>query len=242
MEGDSNMLNTIRLEKYEFCSGRITTAVTVLGWTGIITSVISILVIAAKFIIQDISIPIAIIGHLLFIFLLIINIRVLIERNRASSFSGVKSNIQIICKFTLSLQLIVNILAMVTLIATKMDYIDMDDIYIEMDIYIDDKVYFVAFLLTFVWIVMVCLAIHGTRKNMKKPISVYIIFSMVWLFLQAYNEFLSLYNEPESLSLLGVISSSLKIIVDFLYNIGYFVVLYNIMDFSPDNCQDINHI
>ena len=69
---------------------------------------------------------------------------------------------------------------------------------------------------------------------MKRPISAYIIFSMVWLLLEAYND------KPDSLALLDVTSSSLKIIVNFLYNIGYFVVLYNIMNVSPDNYQEMD--
>ena len=122
---------------------------------------------------------------------------------------------------------------MVTLFAIKMGYID----YIDSEMDFDKVYFFLAFLLlTFVWIVIVCLAMHGTRKNMKRPISAYIIFSMVWLLLQAYND------KPDSLALLDVTSSSLKIIVTFLYNIGYFVVLYNIMNVSPDNCQEMNHM
>merc|ERR1711936_350025 len=89
----NTMLDQLRLESYCCCKLRLTTAVAVLGWVGVLVSVI-----------------------LIWLIPLIIN-SILIKRNRAGSFSGVKSIIQVICKIFLSLELIVSIILIFSMLA-----------------------------------------------------------------------------------------------------------------------------
>ena len=107
------MLEQLRLESYGCCCKmRVTTAVGILGWIGIIISILFIiggilLAVIPPVVNSDLLILIVpgVVIILVWLLPLIIN-SILIKRNRACSFGGVKSLIQIICKIFLSLELI----------------------------------------------------------------------------------------------------------------------------------------
>merc|ERR1711953_461300 len=116
------MLDQLRLESYCCCKLRLTTAVAVLGWVGVLGSVLVIVggillaVIPPVLSEQFILILPGVILILIWLIPLIIN-SILIKRNRAGSFSGVKSIIQVICKIFLSLELIVSIILILSMLA-----------------------------------------------------------------------------------------------------------------------------
>ena len=127
------MLNQLRLEGYfSFCKMRVSTAVSLLGWVGIVISLLAVIA-GILVAVDDIfhylpylfSIPLYLtlpypVPHLptvvliiiFFLILLIINI-FLIIRSRAGSFSGVKIIIRILCMIFLSLELVASLVIII---------------------------------------------------------------------------------------------------------------------------------
>jgi len=102
------MWDQLRMESYGFCCKmRVITAVSLLGWSGIIISIMAIIKLpfinslATTSIIDLIDKT----GMIIPVIFLILNI-ILIKRNSARNFTGVRSVIRIICIFFLSLYLI----------------------------------------------------------------------------------------------------------------------------------------
>lgn len=322
------MLEQLRLEDYGCCCKmRVTTAVSILGWVGIIVSVLAIIggIIIAV-------VPPAISSQLLYIIPgaviiliwllpLIIN-SILIKRNRARSFGGVKSLIQVICKIILSLELISSIVllfSMLVLIALATVGYNLDGIVSninanELNLTSEEQqgfnqfqqllqdgekyedacsalalqldstrqglgepgrflnsqnsaqnesvvdpaavlgcikaaspifitIFIIAAVFAFIWMVFLCLAIHGIRKNRKSLLNAYIIFNILLLVVPIALQILSLFTQDYPVeSLIYVIPSIIGNIVVFLYHMGFFVVLYNMMDVSLDYGHEMKRI
>ena len=316
------MLDQLRLESYCCCKLRLTTAVAVLGWVGVLVSVLVIVggillaVIPPVLSEQFILILPGVILILIWLIPLIIN-SILIKRNRAGSFSGVKSIIQVICKIFLSLELIVSIilifsmLAMIALTAVgtnlpgivgnvinnanlsltsdeRQGLSQLEQIFRNGSQYEDFAacdvikqqveaarrnlgeptvsqapdldsaallrclkdaspifmaIFIVALAMALLWMVFLCLAIHGVRKNRKSLLNAYIIFNILLLVGPIALQILSLFTQPEPVDILSsVIPSILGNILVFLYHMGFFVVLYNMMDVSLDYDHEMKRI
>merc|ERR1711874_310436 len=305
------MLDQLRLESYCCCKLRLTTAVAVLGWVGILVSVLVIVggillaVIPPVLSEQFILILPGVILILIWLIPLIIN-SILIKRNRAGSFSGVKSIIQVICKIFLS-----SMLAMIALTAVgtnlpgivgnvinngnlsltsdeRQGLSQLEQIFRNGSQYEDFKacdvikqqveaarrnlgeptvsqapdldsaallrclkdaspifmaIFIVALAMAVLWMIFLCLAIHGVRKNRKSLLNAYIIFNILLLVGPIALQILSLFTQPEPVDILSsVIPSILGNILVFLYHMGFFVVLYNMMDVSLDYDHEMKRI
>merc|ERR1712079_860853 len=311
----NTMLDQLRLESYCCCKLRLTTAVAVLGWVGVL---VSVLVIVGGILLAVIPPVLSeqLILILIWLIPLIIN-SILIKRNRAGSFSGVKSIIQVICKIFLSLELIVSIilifsmLAMIALTAVgtnlpgivgnvinngnlsltsdeRQGLSQLEQIFRNGSQYEDFAacdvikqqveaarrnlgeptvsqapdldsaallrclkdaspifmaIFIVALAMALLWMIFLCLAIHGVRKNRKSLLNAYIIFNILLLVGPIALQILSLFTQPEPVDILSsVISSILGNILVFLYHMGFFVVLYNMMDVSLDYDHEMKRI
>jgi len=234
------MLDQLRLESYG-CNMRVTTAVSLLGWAGIIISVLSILSGILVAVVPTVVSPpefrelamgiyttAGVVVIIIFLMLLIMNI-FLIKRNKAGSFDLVKKMLAIICKLFLSLELIASLglvifMAALTALSSKLYSFVLVALLI------------VAIIMCLVWMIFVCLAIHGVRKNRKNLLRAYIIFTLVLALLQLILQILSIFTEPVVAAVLVfVIPRVILSIFYFVYHLGYFVVLYNIMDVSLEN-------
>jgi len=324
------MLDQLRLEKYGCCCKiRVTTAVSLLGWVGLIVSVLAVLAgILVAVVPPVVTNPNQLIwilpgGVMILIFLipLVIN-SILLKRNRARSFSGVKSIIQIICKFFLSLELICSLIlvfsmaAMIALTALGSSLLELisnsanngnlaqslnltgeelqgwnnfqeivEDSKKFEDFEACDKlsdqankvrqglgelsgipdqtnvdpaavvrcvsdafpyfmaIFILAFVMAFVWLIFLCLAIHGVRKNRKNLVNAYIIFNILLLVVPIVLQILSLFTQTDQVTpLFGVVPSIIGNILLFSYHIGFFVVLYNMMDVSLDYGHEMKRI
>ena len=226
----------IRMDQLRIsCSMRSTKAVTILGQVGIIISVLIIIggIICAAIPTTGLFIP----SELLFIIpgviiilvgnlLLTIN-SILIKRNRDRRFGKVKSLIQIICKVFISLELICSfflLISMITMISQSFNpHIVTPKVWL--------RVYIIVTVLALIWIVFICLAIHGIRKKRTQLLNAYIIFNLIMGPI-AFG-LLTLWIGG---TLIAWIPSILGSIGLFLYHIGFFVVLSNIMmvDFEDE--------
>merc|ERR1712154_416832 len=102
---------------------------------------------------------------------------------------------------------------------------------------------FLAIFMALVWLIFLCLAIHGIRKNRKSLLNAYIIFNILLLLVPIALQILSLFTQPDPANILvGVIPGIIGNIVSFAYHIGFFVVLYNMMDVSLDYAQEMKRI
>ena len=238
------MLDQLSLESYG-CRMRVTTAVSILGWMGIIISVLVIIadILAASMdfsLLSEYASALMVIVYvfivvmiIIFLILLIMN-TFLIKRNSARSFSGVKSIIKIICKFNLSIQMIVSILiisgSLVQITVTgKLTSASLPDQNLVSSLSLASVICVVGI----VWMIFLSLAIHGIRKNRKSLIKAYIMFTIVFLILEIVYFFREI-----SFKIIG----DLLTIVGYTHQIGYFVVLYNIMDISLDNGHEMNTV
>merc|ERR1712212_909020 len=122
--------------------------------------------------------------------LLIMNI-FLIKRNKAGSFDLVKKMLRIICKFFLSLELIVSLglfILMTTLTA----------LFSKSYSFVNLVMFIVIIIMSLVWMIFVCLAIHGVRKNRKNLLRAYIIFTLVLALMQLLR-ILSIFTKSDPL-------------------------------------------
>ena len=237
------MLDQLRLESYGFCCKlRVTTAVSLLGWAGIITSVLAIIAGILVTVVQstvlvtlETFLPSGIIMISIFPILLIMSI-FLVKRNRDGSYSEVKSILQVICKLLLSLELIVSLglfISMVTLVSSH--HLSLLDDPVLLSIFIG------SLTLVLVWMVFLPLAIHGIRKNKKSLLRAHIIFTLGVILMQIVISILSFFTQTdETAGMAGV--SILLSIVYFIYHLGYFVILYNIMDVRLDIGQEMKPV
>ena len=243
------MLDQFELESYGGCCKiKVSTTVRLLGSMGIIISALLILtgilvVFLPPFIFPDLSpwVPLAqvlpfisptlspwifftisgLVMVTIVLVLLVMNIN-LIMRNTAGSFSKVKSTIQCICKFLLSLLMICLLLVLVSLVALVVQSGGSNL-----------QLYTLAFIVVLVWMIFLSLAMEGIRKNRKNLIKAYIIFNIVWLLVQIVL-LLVLFTLLDHFTVkVGVIPGLLYSITSFIYHNVLFVVLYNIMD--PDH-------
>ena len=227
------------------CRMRVTTAVSILGWMGIIISVLVILadILAAGMdfsLLSEYASALMVIVYvfivvmiIIFLILLIMN-TILINRNSARSFSGVKSIIKIICKFNLSIQMIASILiisgSLVQITVTgKLLSASLPDQNLVSSLSLPSVICVVGI----VWMIFLSLAIHGIRKKRKSLIKAYIMFNMVFVILEIVYFFREI-----SFEIIGGVLA----IVGYIHQIGYFVVLYNIMDISLDNGHEMNAV
>ena len=195
------MLDQLRLESYG-CNMRVTTAVSLLGWAGIIISVLSILSGILVAVIATVASPpmfrklgmgiyttSGVVVIIIFLMLLIMNI-LLIKRNRAGSFDLVKKMLANICKLFLSLELIASLglvifMAALTALSSKLYSFVLVALLI------------VAIIMCLVWMIFVCLAIHGVRKNSKSLLNVYIKYSILGVRAHSQAGFLPITQEAE---------------------------------------------
>ena len=245
------MLDQLRLESYG-CRMRVTTAVSLLGWTGIITSVLAILavmVVAVLFplpssdyiFLSPLTIYECSAAVIIISLLLVILNSFLIKTNRAGRFSGVKSIIRIICSLLLSLQLIASILHPFFIVisiglAGAQGRSPLPTIFYGpylLGPLIEDII------LDLAWIIFVCIGIHGLRKDSKSLLNTYIIFIILMIIMYIVREFVSQLVIPDVMSLASVILRVLYNIVTFFYNFGFFVILYNMMDVSLEDDQEM---
>merc|ERR1711936_1212215 len=104
-------------------------------------------------------------------------------------------------------------------------------------------IFIVALAMALLWMIFLCLAIHGVRKNRKSLLNAYIIFNILLLVGPIALQILSLFTQPEPVDILSsVIPSILGNILVFLYHMGFFVVLYNMMDVSLDYDHEMKRI
>jgi len=261
-------LNQLRLESYGFCCKmRVIRAVTLLGMAGITISIVAIIagflaaldiytvipfildrpltflhlvVISASasasvdpyyIILRTYGVFVIII----FLILLIMNF-FLIQKIRTASFSEVKSVIRVICEFFLSIHLIASIFIFITSIVGQLTRWQFGFPEVDIPVYI----------IGFVSIIFVCLAIYGVRKNSKRLINAYIIFNIVVvtieivlsiIYFTRYHETFPEFPAPD---ILYEVTTILLTIVYSFYRFGLFVTLYNIMDVSVDDSQKMN--
>ena len=236
------MLDQHILKSYGFgYKMRVTTAVSLLGWVGIIIS--SQALIGGFFLVivpssltfnddiygdlsmmmpktRDLSMmmpktktknpAIITFGVVLFILslaLLILNI-ILIQRNRAGTFIGVKRILRILCYFWLSLQLIAIFAILIIIIRFKIAW------------HKDSAILALPIFGALVQITLSSIGIHGVRMTNKRLLNVYIIYTFINMMI----------------SLVSVLFS----LIGF-YNFGLFVVLYNMIGVSEDEGRDMRH-
>jgi len=256
---DPNMLGQLRLESYGFCCKmRVTTAVYLLGWAGIIISSLGLLTGIALAIVPTIFLPdfpvatiiiclICGVPIIVSLVLLILNI-LLVKRNSARTFTGVKRFLRILCIYcnvSFSLLLIENYIIL--------PWIKMYSYWTEYQDYASTTMPVISEILAsikwaLIFITFSSLGIHGVRMNKKGLLNVYIIFSivMIVMYLTQAIEHSPYYYYPVfkkmNLSsnedyLIKLIKFSLKVsctTVSFFYNFGLFVVFYN-MRTRPGN-------
>ena len=226
------MLDQHILKSYGFgYKMRVTTAVSLLGWVGIIIS--SQALIGGFFLVivpssltfnddiyGDLSMmmpktktenpAIITFGVVLFILslaLLILNI-ILIQRNRSASFIGVKRILRTLCYFWLSLQLIAIFAILIIIIRFKIAW------------HKDSAILALPIFGALVQITLSSIGIHGVRMTNKRLLNVYIIYTFINMMI----------------SLVSVLFS----LIGF-YNFGLFVVLYNMIGVSEDEGRDMRH-
>ena len=239
---DSNMLDQLRLESYG-CKMRVSTALNILGWVWIIISFLSIIVgillTANIFSLPfDPAVAAGVIMIKIFLIMLVMNF-FLLKRNRSGSLDGVKSILRIICNFILSLQMIVDLILLFFLpfILVAPPLVPPRPLDNESDNTFFVTLIVILIVLVLVWLIFLSLGIHGIRKNRKSLINVYIIFNIVLVVVEI---FLQILQFPGSL--IGLIYSVLLSLIYFILHIGYFVVLYNIMDVNPEEAQEMKPI
>jgi len=237
------MMDQLRMESYGFCCKmRVTAAVSLVGWSGIIISVLSIIagiLLAAltPYSGRNVSITSGVITIIVFLILFIMNI-CLIKRNMAGSFSGVKRILRIICNFLLSIQMIGSLL----LLGTSLYFIIRLGSLLTTPYYLIPVLSILLFILVLVWTGFLSIGIHGIRKNRKSLINAYIIFNMVLVVVQIVLQILNHNLINAHSTLVGLIIPVVMSIVYFFYLNGYFMILYNIMDISLDKGQEMNPV
>ena len=240
------MLDQLRLESYG-CKLRVSTAVNILGLVWIIISFLSIifgiLVTADHFPFlfkpaRNVYIAAGVIMIIIFLIMLVMNF-FLFKRNRSGRFDGVKTILGIICKFTLSLLMIGDLILLCYCLALIIKLGPL----LNGPFYQIVVILIVTFILEIVWLIFLSLGIHGIRKNRKSLINAYIIFNIVMLVLQIILQiiFTSHRNDPGS-NLGGLVVSVVLSMIYFILHIGYFVVLYNIMDVIPEDDQEMKPV
>ena len=228
-----------RLETF-CCRMRVTTAVSLLGWVGIVINILALMVsffvlfVYEEHVIKYIaSIPITFIICLIptiFIILLIMNI-LLVKRNRAGSFSEVKSILSV--EMAVNLGLFISTLTLIDLMALFENLY-----YTPIPLPVLSAIFVGSIILELVWMIFAYLAREmKDKKEMKNLVKAYIMFNIVLLVLQLVPLIL-LFTQGEVL--VGVILIILVAIVYFLYHIGYIMVLHNIMNLSMDDGNEIN--
>ena len=242
------MLDQLRLESFG-CMIRVSTAVNILGWVWIIINVISIIgilwILLPLF--SSPSVPEVIIAALVTMIKIILIMLVmnffLLKRNRSGSFNGVKSILRIICKIQLSLMMIVNLIFLLFLFLYLLPAININVRPFLIGSF-ESNLMPVMLIVAIVLMIFLSLGIHGVRKNRKSLINVYIPFIMVLVVVQILLQILSHFNRqrdnPGSLG--SLIVSVVMSLIYFILHIGYFVVLYNIMDVNPEEDQEMKPI
>ena len=213
-----------RLETF-CCRMRVTIAVSLLGWSGIIISTLAILVSFHMLSVFEDQVSLCL-TPIIFFFLLIMNI-LLVKRNRAGKFSEVKR--------ILSLELAVSLgpfISMVTLINLMALF---ETLYLSpLPLPVLTAIFLGSIILALVWMILAILA--KEMEEMKTLVKAYIIFNIVLLVLQVV---LLILLFTQRYFLVEIIPIVLMGTVYNLYHIGYIVVLHNIMDLSLDDGHEI---
>ena len=241
------MLDQLRLESFG-CMIRVSTAVNILGWVWIIIDPLSIIGILwtlplfSSPSVSAVNIAAGVIMIKIILIMLVMNF-FLLKRNRSGSFNGVKSILRIICKIQLSLMMIVNLIFLLFLFLYLLPAININVRPFLIGSF-ESNLMPVMLIVAIVLMIFLSLGIHGVRKNRKSLINVYIPFIMVLVVVQILLQILSHFNRqrdnPGSLG--SLIVSVVMSLIYFILHIGYFVVLYNIMDVNPEEDQEMKPI
>ena len=222
------MLDQLRLESYGFCCKmRVDSAVSLLGWMGIIISSLGLMAGIALVIVSSLDIISRYFSGLAIIIplvLLMLNI-FLIKRNSARSFIGVKNILRILCIFcnvSLSLLLIVNYIVTpwISVYSFWTKYPE------------DSRPYIISeFLSSTKWVVVFSsfssLGIQGVRTNKKGLLNVYIIFNimLMMMYLTEMIQKSPFHSNEDLTELLQFSLNAFCTAVSFFYNFGLYVVL-----------------
>jgi len=242
------MLDKLRLESYGLCCKmRVDSAVSLLGWVGIIISTLGLMAGIALVIVSSLDIISRYFSGLAIIIPLVqlmLNI-FLIKRNSARSFIGVKNILRILCilcNVSLSLLLLVNYIVI--------PWIRMHYMYSNWT-YPPSPSELISEILSSIKWVVVCityfsLGIHGVRTNKKGLLNVYIIFSIVLMVVYLTEKiqkspFIPYYpvSNDHLTELLQFSLNFISTAVSFFYNFGLFVVLYNMMEVREDEAREL---
>ena len=219
------MLYLLRLKSYG-CKMKVFTAVNILGLVWIIFSVLNINVgILATANIpffskntEDVYVKLVIMIMIILI-ILVMNI-FLLKRNRSGRFDGVKRILRYICNTFLSLQIIFVLIFLPYLL------------FLIIERPLHDKI--LTFIMGLVWLIFLSLGAHGVENNRKSHTNAYIIFNIVMMVVQIILQVLYFLIRGYFGNLVGLI----VVVGFFLLHIGYFMVLYSIIDVSPEDDQD----
>ena len=252
------MYDQLRLEKYGLCCKmKVTTVVSILGWVGLVSSILESLIL--------LILPIVLIGLLsgyigaIVIFLLyspfllysLITRSILLKRNRARNFSGVKKIMKIICQSYLSLRLIFGLIILIIGILVSMElltnfeatsFIDKSEDLAATKLPKSTRIIMVVRCIF--WssdLIFTCIGIHGVRKNRKNIINAFIIFNIVELMLFILYSVI-LYSVFTSLDDIIPVVTATVVLLLLSYQIGHFVVVYNMIDVSEEYGHEMRRV
>merc|ERR1711988_1638368 len=245
------MYDQLRLEKYGLCCKmKVTTVVSILGWVGLVSSILeSLILLILPIVLWSLlrayvwAIVMFLICSPIFLFSLITR-SILLKRNKARNFSGVKKIMKIICQSYLSLRLIggliIAVIFLIILILWSMalltnfeatSFIDKSEDSAETE------------LPKSIHIIMVfnCIGIHGVRENRKNIINAFIIFNIVELMVFILYSVI-LYSVFTSLDDIIPVVTATVVLLLLSYQIGHFVVVYNMIDVSEEYGHEMRRV
>jgi len=273
------MYDQLRLEKYGLCCKmKVTTVVHILGWVGIVSSILEGLI--ALILPTTLTIlgmrnadgnkkyitifwVLFLIYSPFFLYSLIIR-SILLKRNRARNFSGVKIIMKIICQSYLSLHLIVGLIMLIIgilglLLPTNVEatsFIDKSEDLAATELPKLTRIFMVVYCIF--WssdLIFTCIGIHGVRKNRKNLINALIIINIIVelvLFTLFFSIYFSRIFKQYSVSL-GVTATIGHHLIFFIigtiylalllsYFNGHFAVVYNMIDVSEEYEHEMRRV
>merc|ERR1711973_441691 len=176
-----------------------------------------------------------------FLYSLIIR-SILLKRNRARNFSGVKIIMKIICQSYLSLHLIVGLIMLIIgilglLLPTNVEatsFIDKSEDLAATELRKTTRIIMVVHCIF--WssvLIFTCIGIHGVRKNRKNLINALIIINII-VELVLFTLFFSIYLLYYIYHLIVFIIGTIYLALLLSYFNGHFAVVYNIIDVSEE--------
>jgi len=256
------MYDQLRLEKYGLCCKmKVTTVVSILGWVGLVSSILeSLILLILPIVLWSLlrayvwAIVMFFICSPIFLFSLITR-SILLKRNKARNFSGVKKIMKIICQSYLSLRLIggliIAVIFLIILILWSMalltnfeatSFIDKSEDSAETEL---PKSIHIIMVVNCIFLssdlIFTCIGIHGVRKNRKNIINAFIIFNIVELMLFILYSVI-LYSVFTSLDDIIPVVTATVVLLLLSYQIGHFVVVYNMIDVSEEYGHEMRRV